>query len=56
MSVISYLTSKRIPVLRMPVCPLGVDESGIKWEGAVLEGKLSVEEALRRDGAGHRGK
>ena len=45
MSVINYLVS-RTPGLRMPLCREGVDSLGIKWLGEVLNGKLSVPEAI----------
>jgi hypothetical protein len=50
MCVISYLASKRAAV-RMPVCPQGMDASGIKWSGEVLQGGLSVGDALTMDWA-----
>lgn len=48
MSVRSHFT-KNIPSPRMPKCPDGVDPSGIKWQGNVLQGKLSTSEAFALD-------
>jgi hypothetical protein len=52
MSVVGYLVSKTLPEVRMPRCPSGIDELGIRWAGEVLQGRIGVTMALQVDRGG----
>jgi hypothetical protein len=51
MCVINYLVSGTSR-LRMPMRPGGVDSIGIRWSGEVLQGRLSVREAVTSERVG----
>jgi hypothetical protein len=51
MCVINYLVSGTSR-LRMPMLPRGVDSIAIRWSGDVLQGRLSVREAVTSERVG----
>ena len=51
MCVINYLVSGT-SLVRMPLCPRGIDSIGIRWSGEVVQGGLSVREALTSERVG----
>ncbi len=51
MYVINYLVSG-MSRLRMPLCSRGVVSVGIRWSGDVLQGRISVREAVTSERVG----